>query len=114
MLLEKGANPNIATDDRQTPLQFAAYAGNTEIVEVLVAAGAEVNTPETYNGHTALVAAARNDHVDVMRVLLEVGADRTVRIKDGRTAYHVALQYGHIDAANLLLSYQADGGAIAQ
>jgi ankyrin repeat protein len=113
LLLRRGANPNITTDDQQTPLQLAAYFGSTEVVEMLIAAGADVNTAETANGHTALVAAARNGHTEVIRMLLDAGADRSVRIKDGRVAYQVARQYGHLEAANLLLSYKpnslADG-----
>lgn len=53
---------------------------------------------------TALFCLADEDDMaaDVVQVLLEYGADRTVRDKEGRTAYEVARQRGLEDTAALL------------
>jgi ankyrin repeat protein len=102
LLLQRGANPDIATPEHQTPLQLAAYSGGTEVVQLLLEAGADPNIAETVNGYTALVSAARNGHIAVIRTLLEAGADPTVPGKDGRMAYQVARQYDHSEAEQLL------------
>ena len=108
LLLSRGADPNIATSKSWTPLHWAAYFGKRESVKLLIAAGAQVNTQESRFGHTALVSAARHGHLDVIRILLESGADPTIRIRDGRVAYQVALQYQHPEAADLIRTYSAN------
>jgi ankyrin repeat protein len=102
LLLDRGADPNIASQWNETPLQAAAYHGNTEILKLLIDAGARLDTAETQYGFTALASAARNGHMDAIKLLLDAGADRSLRIKDGRTAKQLAEQYNHLNAAQLL------------
>jgi ankyrin repeat protein len=54
-------------------------------------------------GKTALhVAAASTGDMDVIRLLLDAGADRTVRDSNGNTAAQLAVEHQHYDAAKLL------------
>ena len=53
-------------------------------------------------GETALHAAARNGHLDVVRLLLDSGAQKNVTSKAGATALHVAAQKGHSQVVQLL------------
>lgn len=48
----------------------------------------DVNGP--FSGHTALQAASQNGHLDVIRVLLNHGADPEIEDKDGDRAVHHA------------------------
>jgi ankyrin repeat protein len=107
LLLRRGADPNVATDENQTALHAAAYAGYTDVVRLLIVAGANPNTAETRYGFTALAYAARNGHIDVMRVLLDAGANPSARIVDGRSPAQIAEQFGHVNAANVIYSYRA-------
>jgi uncharacterized protein len=75
-------------------------------VKLLINAGADVNAAETRYGMTPLARAARNGHLEVIKVLLDSGADRDARIKDGRSAMQLAQHYGHVEAENLLTSYR--------
>jgi ankyrin repeat protein len=104
LLLARGANPNVATDRNETPLQIAAYNGNVEIVRMLIEAGAKVDAADTQYGFTALASAARNGHVGVIRLLLNAGADPSRKIVDGRTPLDLAKHYGHELAAKELAS----------
>lgn len=106
LLLRRGADANIATDEKSTPLQAAAYNGHAEVVKLLIEAGVDVNVAETRYGFTALMRAARNGHLDVMKMLLDAGADPAARLKDGRSAMDLAEHYGHSDAAQLLMLSQ--------
>ena len=72
-LLERGAKVN-APPGEITPLMEAASTGNPEIVKILLAKGAEINSviPE---GITALSAACRSGSLDTVKLLLNNGAD---------------------------------------
>lgn len=58
------------------------------------------------HGITALTLAAYLDHLEVARVLLEVGANDIVHSADahGHTALHYASEYGHTEVAKALIS----------
>lgn len=61
------------------------------------------------SGRTALHMASANGHVDVMRVLLEAGADINARARDsGSTPLHDAVLARGIKAVPLLLAAGAD------
>ena len=106
LLLRRGANPNIATDENMTPLHSAAYHGYADIVKVLIDAGAEVNTAESRYGFTPLAYAARSGSVEVIKLLIDAGADRAIQVENGRTPIAVAGQYGNLEAVNTLTFYQ--------
>ena len=57
--------------------------------------------------NTPLLYAAWYGHVNVVRVLLEGGADVDRANADQDTALHVAAQYGHLDVCRLLLDWGA-------
>ena len=46
MLLEAGADANVANEDGQTALMLAARTGNVAVAELLVKHGADVNRRE--------------------------------------------------------------------
>jgi ankyrin repeat protein len=52
--------------------------------------------------------ASNHGHVDVVKLLLEKGADMTVRNREGWTPLHSASNSGHIDVVKLLLEKDAD------
>ena len=87
-------------------LFFSALAGNLKRVQELAEQGADI---ETNNGSwTPLFAASQNDHVEVVRYLLEQGADRDKTASNGRTPLHIAAAHGHLETAKLLRVYGAD------
>jgi ankyrin repeat protein len=67
-------------------LVSAAAYGNTEIFELLLAAGASVEQ----HGGAALVAAVRSGHVGIARALLAAGAD--ARVWNGRSLVESAIR----------------------
>lgn len=70
---------------RGTPLTWAAFAGQPESVRRLLELGADPNVRGTFGGPshgrgvTALHLAAEGGHVGVIEVLLDAGADTTIR-----------------------------------
>jgi Ankyrin repeats (many copies) len=61
--------------DGSSALFYASLKGKVEIVELLIAHGAEVNRRRNGEGQTALHWSSQNRHIEVAKVLLAHGAD---------------------------------------
>ncbi len=92
-----------------TPLLFAARAGDLAAAKLLVAAGADVNDTAAY-GASATVLAAHSGNGDLVEFLLEKGADPNAA-GAGYTALHAAILRGNRKAAAALLAHGADPNA---
>lgn len=87
LLLDNGANINAATADGSTPLMLASEYGRAELVEMLLAAGADVNfTTAAGKGFTALMLAAARGRDDIVQMLLDEGGDVDAIDYQGGTA----------------------------
>ncbi|XP_020903271.1 transient receptor potential cation channel subfamily A member 1, partial [Exaiptasia diaphana] len=75
-----------------TPLHQAALSNSHGIAEILINNGADVNA-RTNENRTPLMFAAKRGGVDTVRLLLEKGADPTLKDIDGRTAVYDAIGY---------------------
>ena len=90
----------------------AAGKGHTEVVVELLNAGASPNV-RTGDGTTALREATVNNQEDVVRILLEHGAD--VNAKEdifGTTCLMEAARVGSVPIVKLLLQHGADVNAM--
>ena len=87
LLLAHGANPHIISSDKETTLTAAAGTGfvngyhrqkppaeRLEVVKLLVSLGEDVNAADSY-GITPLMGAANLGDIEVVRYLIEKGAD---------------------------------------
>ena len=97
-LCAAGADTNVQDVWGQTPLMRAAERGSDEIVCELIRAGASVNvvtsselwSREPAAGSTALHYAAKYNHIKCGVLLVEAGADMTVRNKESRSPLGLA------------------------
>lgn len=78
-LLAAGADPNIVPPTGESPLMIAARSGSVDAVKALLAHGAQVNAKEKSHEQTALMWAVAEHHPDVVRILIERGADVKAR-----------------------------------
>lgn len=110
LLLAYNADVNVkAGGDGDTPLQLAAKNGLTDIVEMLLAKGADVNASSDL-GWTPLQYAAANESdaaAPTVALLLAHKADVNTKDKFGQTPLH---HVGTAKAAELLLNHGVDIG----
>ena len=85
LLLDAGADPNSIDATGQTALMTAASVGDLNSVKVLLDRGAVVDTRDRTFQQTALMFAVRDNHPDVVRLLVERGADVNAKTKQGET-----------------------------
>ena len=87
-LLTKGADPNTGDDQfGVSPLSWAALLGKTEIAELLIQKGADVNA-RNRDGGTALHGAAFLGHADTAELLVRKGADVNATNGKGETSLY--------------------------
>jgi ankyrin repeat protein len=106
---KKPALVNITNEGGDTPLHKASI-GRTEIAELLVAKGANVNAREN-NGITPLHIAAERGNREIVELLISRGADINARRKNGKTPLHQASENGYTQIAELLIAKGADVNA---
>ena len=106
MMLDKGANPNVAIKNGGTPLMLAAGGGPpraqedevvdkagradpVEVVKIILDAGADINAVNDQQ-NTALHLAALRGNDKVVQYLMSRGARPEVKNKQGKTPAEVA------------------------
>lgn len=103
---------NAVAGDGFSPLGLAAFFKRTAAVRVLLDAGASPATPARFGGFTPLHSAVANDAApvekEIVRMLLEAGADPNARSAGGGTPLHSAAHTGDIPVLQLLLASGGD------
>ena len=105
-LLSKGADPHLKNFFGRNLLHAAAEGGNISIVKSMHSCGIDIDSKDDESSVTPLIIAANKNHVEVMKYLLQKGAD--ISLTTGsceRNALHIASQNGSVAAIEMLLSY---------
>lgn len=118
ILAQNGADVNAINEASMTPLHMAANMLNKEMMEVLIAYGANVNCAVPSTGNTSLKLAVCTASskagwllgagVSCIRLLLTHGAKVNAQDYKGQTAIHEACFGGREAIINLLLEFEAN------
>lgn len=107
-LVKAGVDIN-ATDARGfTPLILAAYNGQAETLDALIAAGADPCKPDVSQGNTAQMGVAFKGNDAIAARLLKAGCDVNARNKAGQTALMMAALFGRSAQVAMLVQAGAD------
>ena len=140
ILLKHGADPNAKKDGIFTPLCTAIRDDRGDLVDLLIAAGADPNLqasefpafkcithhrahllprvlaagadPSTPRG--IIETAVAHNEREALLILLEHKVDPNARSAKGDTPLTTAIRTGRIDLVDILLSYKADPGVRGQ
>ena len=113
-LLVLGVNVNYSNSEGQTALISASTctSGEEEVVQTLLSAGANINRKDKYGqnkaGWSAVMLASRNDHLQVVDLLLKGNADPNAQNLKGWTALIYASLNGDHQIVEILLKKGAN------
>jgi len=107
-------------EDGATPFLRAAQSSDTELMKLLLAKGADPKIA-TQRNVTALAVAAgiawvegvtyetsREENVETVKMLLDLGLDPNVHDEDGRTSLHGAAHKGRNEIVQMLVDHGGD------
>jgi ankyrin repeat protein len=114
ILLELGANTELARQNGITPLHFAVHEGLTDIARLLLEAGAPVNLKGGSAESPPLHLAAASGDLAMIDLLLAHGADTSMGDVNGYTPAEVADGRGHFEAANRLAAAGQNPAAVPE
>jgi ankyrin repeat protein len=133
LLLERGGDPNVLTNEGKTPYALAIRAGNTTAAELLLKAGAHENSaapvdrfigacrrnsreageilasqPEVlslaeHDCRGLLAGAAKSNQFELVWLLADLGVDLAATVDRGATAMHIAAWHGHVEIVRMLI-----------
>lgn len=87
ILLAEGVNINARDNYGQTALHWAASSSeDPEVLHLLIEAGAHLDV-RSIHGETPLMYATRNVHPEMVGILLEAGADGSLKDLDDKSAF---------------------------
>uniref|UniRef100_A0A452QT92 Ankyrin repeat and sterile alpha motif domain containing 6 n=1 Tax=Ursus americanus TaxID=9643 RepID=A0A452QT92_URSAM len=82
---------NLVNGDGATPLMLAAVMGQLPLVQLLVERHADIDKQDSVHGWTALMQATYHGNKEIVKYLLNQGADVTLRAKNGYTAFDLVM-----------------------
>jgi len=108
LFLEAGFSPDTKDKNGVPMLNISARAGNLEILQLLLRAGAQLNLQAEDRNTTAILDATMGKHKKLVNALIEAGADVNILSKDGQSALIVAIGNGYDEITEMLSKAGAD------
>ncbi|MDY6980727.1 MAG: ankyrin repeat domain-containing protein [Pseudomonadota bacterium] len=101
-LLAAGAELNAQDKEGYNALILSVITGQQLVVEYLLEQGIKRDVQDDKLGWTALMWAAKEGRVELVDLLLDNGADKTIRTVSGKTAYDLAIENKRTELAERL------------
>ena len=109
LLIEGGADMDLTDEQGRSAIAIAIQEGHQEIVQLLEKAGARVSSDATTGSAEALLGAAKQSNVEILRSALAAGIDPNIseaptgRQRRHKTALMYAAEGGHLEAVKMLV-----------
>ena len=101
--LLRGEDPNSADYTGATAMHAAASNKHQDVIELLIRAGAKVDSRDK-NQITPLLAAVMKGHLPAVRQLIESNADRNATEKNARNALYFAMTCGSLNMVKFFVN----------
>ncbi|KPM44854.1 hypothetical protein AK830_g1723 [Neonectria ditissima] len=108
VLIDSGADANLASRNGNTPLLAAASTGHDETVRYLLAHGADPSACPGQSGYSAMHMAAHKDNQHILQLLASSGAPVDPLDRACETPLLVAAKLANGDSARRLIKLGAD------
>lgn len=107
-LLERNVIVDAVEEDGATALWLACQEGYTEIVKLLLDAGANPSAETVQSGCRPLHQACQNGHLETVKLLVSRGVSIDYGGKKGATGLWLACQQGHTEIVRYLMELGAN------
>jgi hypothetical protein len=98
-----------AKDKKGIPLLcISARNGHLNTAEFLLRSGAQVDILSEDRGSTPLIDSAMGRHKEVIKILIDAGADVNIKNGDGQTALIIVVGAGDVEIVEILVKAGAD------
>ncbi|KAL6722285.1 hypothetical protein ACLMJK_001392 [Lecanora helva] len=104
-----GFNIDVKDNDNETPLLNAIHRGQTAVTKRLIELGANVNGANISSRDSAIHFAAHCDRPDILKMIVEHGADYTTLECYGRNLAHCAAKTGSTKFIKIMTAAQLRG-----
>ncbi len=94
LLIELGADVDLAGAAGNTALMGVAFKGSLEMTNLLLTSGADIDQKND-QGETALIYAVKFNQPEIAKLLVDEGADVTIKDVNGLDAFHDARNSGN-------------------
>jgi ankyrin repeat protein len=109
VLVDRGADINIASDSGFTPLNLALKNGHSGTATILINGGADLDSHDTAYGKTPLLwAVEKKVAPTTIKLLCDKGCDLDARSRQGFTALMTAVENNNADVVRVLLASNAN------
>ncbi|QYT01017.1 hypothetical protein H0G86_008073 [Trichoderma simmonsii] len=105
-LLKSGADVDILDGNNRSALYYAIEQGSADVVTALLQKGAQIDVAHASGEQPLLFNAI--SHPEIVRLLLEFGADVNLTDSSGNTAINRASASGKVEVAKMLIEKGAD------
>lgn len=105
ILLDAGADLESENNDKETVLSTAVVNHRTELVKLLLKRGADVNHRDKWEFTPVLFSILYHTSTDILRLLVDSGADLKAGLSDQSTALHMAMNQADLEKVRMLLEF---------
>ena len=106
LMLQRGADPNAASAQAGPPLNLAVQRGHRGVIQLLLDKGARWDV--AFGGYTAIERAAWQGETEMVRAMLDSGANPDAVSSTHPGLMAVAAERGHLAVVTLLVDRGAD------
>jgi hypothetical protein len=105
---QKSATSQTKAKTPSVDIHTAVASGNAEVLRQHLAAGTNINEKDPFGGSSPLISASLFGKTEIVKILIDAGAEINIQNNDGSTALHTASFFCRPEIVAILLKKGAD------